>query len=97
MMWVFWVVFMITGYSVAKCINKIILRKYYSIFIADKFNLFLEVIPDGFTVTTFGFFIDSVCVKFGIWKWENVNSGYFGVPFGMVRNCLGNKLSFKGS
>ncbi|BAL80432.1 carotenoid biosynthesis protein [Caldisericum exile] len=82
LVWIFWVIFIFTGYGLTNCIIKNILREKYLQFISKKLNILFAVVLDGFIVTTFDLFIDPVAVRFGLWSWENVNNGYFGVPFG---------------
>lgn len=82
LVWIFWVIFILISYHLTNSMIITIFKKDYNIFIKDKFNFLIACFFDGFTTTTFDFFIDPVAVKFNLWRWENFDFTYFGVPVG---------------
>ena len=82
LVWIFWVIFILTSYYLTNSIIINVFKKNYNEFIKDKLNFILLCFFDGFTTTTFDLFIDPVAVKFNLWRWENFEFAYFGVPIG---------------
>ncbi|MGB9770174.1 carotenoid biosynthesis protein, partial [Caldisericum exile] len=83
LVWFFWIVFILIGYSLTNAFIEFLLKRDYFFHINSISNLILCAFLDGFAVMTFDFFIDPVSVKFGLWVWQNNSQySYFDVPFG---------------
>lgn len=80
--WIFWVIFIYIGYSLTNSIFYFFLKENFYKFINKVFNIILLSFFDGFVVLTFDIFLDPVCVRYGLWRWENFKLSYFGVPVG---------------
>lgn len=80
--WIFWAIFIIIGYNLTNSIFINLMKFDYKDLLKRNFYFIILILFDGFIVVTFDLFIDPIAVRYGLWRWENFNFSYFGVPVG---------------
>jgi len=82
LVWVFWVIFILTGYNLTNAIFTELFKLNYQKLLRSKLDFLILILFDGFIVLTFDIFIDPIAVKFDLWQWYNFKEAIFSVPVG---------------
>ncbi len=80
--WFFWIIFIFIAYSLTNSFLIYFFNEKYDKILRKNLNIIFLSLIDGFVVLIFDIFLDPVAVKFGLWRWENFDFSYFGVPIG---------------